>query len=138
MRRSGVRLPALFETMDIAMPGMRLKRRPFQLWLACAVVVAALAMPVAARAQVVVVANGSPITELDIQQRSKLISATIHKNPTRQDVINELTDDRLKLARARVYGVEATDTEVENGFENMARRQHMTTPQFTQLLERSG
>jgi peptidyl-prolyl cis-trans isomerase SurA len=124
--------------MDIAMSGMRLKRRPFQLWLACAVVVAALAMPVAARAQVVVVANGSPITELDIQQRSKLISATTHKNPSRQETINELIDDRIKLARARVYGVEATDAEVENGFEGMARRQQMNPQQFAQLLERSG
>jgi peptidyl-prolyl cis-trans isomerase SurA len=124
--------------MDIAMPGMRLKRRPFQFWLVCAVVAAALAMPAAARAQVVVVANGSPITELDIQQRSKLINATSHKTPSRQEVINELIDDRLKLARARVYGVEATDTEVDNGFEGMARRQHMTSQQFSQLLERTG
>lgn len=41
-------------------------------WLIGAIVALVLAMPVMARAQVVVVANGSPITEFDIQQRTKL------------------------------------------------------------------
>ena len=103
------------------MPGIRLIFRPIQLWLACAVLAVALAAP--ARAQVVVVANGSPITEIDIQQRTKLINAANHKNPSRQEVINELIDDRIKIAKAKTYGVEVTDTEVDNGFENMARRQ---------------
>src|SRR5882757_5374464 len=124
--------------MDIAMPGMRLNLRPVQLWLACAVALAALAAPAPARAQVVVVANGSPITEIDIQQRMKLINAANHKNPSRQEVINELIDDRIKIAKAKTYGVEVTDTEIDNGFENMARRQRVSSEQFAQLLERSG
>jgi peptidyl-prolyl cis-trans isomerase SurA len=117
---------------------MRLNFKPIQFSLACAVLAVALASPAPARAQVVVVANGSPITEIDIQQRTKLINAANHKNPSRQEVINELIDDRIKLAKAKTYGVEVTDTEVDNGFENMARRQRMTSPQFAQLLERSG
>lgn len=118
------------------MPGMRINLRP--VWLACALACAALASAEPAHAQVVVVANGSPITELDIQQRSKLITASTHKNPTRQETINELIDDRIKIARAKTYSVEVSDTEVDNGYENMARRQNMNVQQFTQLLERSG
>lgn len=133
-----MRPPAQFKMMDIAMPGMRLNLRPVQLWLACAVIAAALAAPAPARAQVVVVANGSPITELDIQQRAKLINASNHKNPSRKEVIDELINDRIKIAKAKTYGVEVTDAELETGFENMARRQRMTSPQFAQLLERSG
>ena len=38
-------------------------------------------------AQVVVVANGSPITAYDIEQRTKLIATSTHKTPTRQEVI---------------------------------------------------
>ncbi len=53
-------------------------------WLIGAIVALVLAMPVMARAQVVVVANGSPITEFDIQQRTKLEANSTHKNPTRQ------------------------------------------------------
>lgn len=91
-----------------------------------------------ARAQVVVVANGSPITELDIQQRSKLMAASTHKNPSRQEVIQELIDDRLKIAKARVYGLEVSDRDVDQAFEGMATRQRITSAQFAQVLERAG
>lgn len=96
------------------------------------------ALAASASAQVVVVANGSPITELDIQQRSKLISSSSHKSPSRQEVINELIDDRIKIAKAKVYGLEATEAEVEAAYEGMARRQRITPQQFGQMLERAG
>jgi peptidyl-prolyl cis-trans isomerase SurA len=91
-----------------------------------------------ARAQVVVVANGSPITELDIQQRTKLMATSTRKNPSRQEVIQELIDDRIKIAKARVYGLEVTDRDVDQAFEGMASRQHITPAQFGQVLERAG
>ena len=91
-----------------------------------------------AKAQVVVIANGSPITELDIEQRSKLIASASHKPPSRQEVINELIDDRLKLAKAKVYGFEIGDAEVNTAFEGMARRQGITPAQFSQVLDRAG
>lgn len=115
-----------------------MKRRTIGLWFGCAVVVAALSAPVPARAQVVVIANGSPITELDIAQRSKLMAASTHKAPPRQEVINELIDDRLKIAKGKYYGLEVSDKDVDNAFANMAQRQRMTTSQFEQVLGRSG
>jgi peptidyl-prolyl cis-trans isomerase SurA len=110
----------------------------FRRGLAAAVVALSLALPVAARAQVVVVANGSPITELDIQQRSKLIATSARKAPSRKEVISDLIDDRLKIARAKVYGLEVTDAEVDGAFQSMATRQHIQPQQFAQALERSG
>lgn len=104
--------------------------------LAAMLAVLCLALP--ANAQVVVVANGSPITELDIQQRSKLMTASTHKTPSRQDVINELIDDRLKISRAKFYGFEVGEAEIENAFQEMAARQHATPQQFAQVLERAG
>lgn len=112
--------------------------RPIRRWLAGAVVALALAVPTLANAQVVVVANGSPITELDIQQRIKLIATSTHKTPTRQEVIQDLIDDRLKIAKAKVYGLEVEDKEVDTAFENMAKRQRLTPQQFAQVLERAG
>jgi peptidyl-prolyl cis-trans isomerase SurA len=106
--------------------------------LAGAVVAFVLAAPVTAAAQVVVVANGSPITEYDIQQRTKLIATSTHKAPPRQEVINDLIDDRLKIARAKVYGLEVSDAEVDSAFDGMANRQHITPQQFSQVLERAG
>ncbi len=107
-------------------------------WLAGAVIAVALGAPATARAQVVVVANGSPITEYDIQQRTKLVSNSAQKQPTRQEVINDLIDDRLKISRAKVYGLEVSDTEINSAFEGMASRQHITPAQFSQVLERAG
>jgi peptidyl-prolyl cis-trans isomerase SurA len=94
--------------------------------------------PSAAAAQVVVVANGSPITELDIQQRTKLIAVSTHKAPTRKDVINELIDDRLKIAKAKTYGLEPSNAQIDTAFEGMATRQHLSVAQFSQLVERAG
>ena len=110
-------------------------------WIAGVLAGAALAVLLAsapARAQVVVVANGSPITELDIAQRSKLIATSTRKTPTRQEVINELIDDRLKIAKAKYYGLDVGDKEVDAAYENMAQRQRLSTAQFGQMLERSG
>lgn len=107
-------------------------------WLCTAALAGALLAPVAAGAQVVVVANGSPITEFDIQQRTKLLATSTHKTPSRQDVINELIDDRLKIAKAKVYGLEITQQQVDQAFETMAKRQGISAPQFEQFLQRSG
>jgi peptidyl-prolyl cis-trans isomerase SurA len=106
--------------------------------LAAVLLACALLLPAAARAQVVVLANGSPITELDIAQRTKLLATSTHKAPSRQEVIQELIDDRIKIAKAKVYGMEVSDAEVNNAFENMASRQRLTPQQFGQMLERNG
>ena len=124
------------------MRGMNLQRRTAQLWPALgllgALTVCGAMAPSAAVAQVVVIANGSPITELDIQQRSKLIASASHKTPSRQDVIKELIDDRLKIAKGKVYGVDPSQEQIDAAFANMATRQHLSVPQFTQLIERAG
>jgi len=120
------------------MPGISQKLRLLRRWLAAAMIAAAVPVPSAVSAQVVVVANGSPITELDIQQRTKLIATSSNKTPVRQEVINELIDDRIKIAKAKIYEAVATDAEVDAAFDNMATRQRITPQQFAQVLERSG
>lgn len=107
-------------------------------WAAFAVAALVLVAASGASAQVVVVANGSPITEYDIQQRTKLEASATHKPTTRQQIIDDLIDERLKLSRAKVYGLEVSDAEVNAAFDNMATRQHVTTAQFSQVLERAG
>jgi peptidyl-prolyl cis-trans isomerase SurA len=124
--------------MDSAMPKTSLRLGSFRAGLVALALAAASIVPAAAVAQVVVVANGSPITAYDIEQRTKLMATSTHKTPTRQEVIQELIDDRLKIAKAKSYGFEVGDTEVDEAFNNMARAQHLTTPQFSQMIERSG
>jgi peptidyl-prolyl cis-trans isomerase SurA len=125
----------ILETVDNAMPRITVRCRR---WLAGALVALGLVVPSIVHAQVVVIANGSPITEYDIQQRTKLLTISTHKPPTRQEIINDLIDDRLKISRAKVYGLEVGDTEVNGAFEGMANRQHITPEQFSQVLERAG
>lgn len=121
-----------------AMLGTTSNARPIQKWVAVAIVAIGLTMPAAVQAQVVVIANGSPITELDIRQRTKLLATSTRKTPNRQDVINELIDDRLKIAKARTYGLEVSDADVDASFANMAKRQQVSQQQFAQVLERAG
>jgi peptidyl-prolyl cis-trans isomerase SurA len=105
-------------------------------WLMALLLAAGCALP--AHAQVVVVANGSPITAYDIEQRTKLIVQSEHKTPTRQEVIQALIDDRIKIDKAKSYGLIIGDDEVNQAFNGMASRQHIPTPQFIQFLTRSG
>ena len=120
------------------MPGKNVRPRLIWKWLAAAAIAAALFAPTVARAQVAVIANGSPITELDIRQRGKLMATSSRKTPTRQEIIRELIDDRLKIAKARTYGIEMSRDDIEGAFENMARRQRITPQQFAQVLDRAG
>ena len=113
-------------------------RRPVRNLMACAIVAASLLAPALASAQVAVIANGSPITELDIYQRTKLMSTSSNKPVTRAQVIQELIDDRLKIAKGRIYGVEVTDAEIDGAFESMAKRQNISPQQFAQALDRAG
>jgi peptidyl-prolyl cis-trans isomerase SurA len=106
--------------------------------VASAAFAAAVAVPAAAFAQVVVIANGSPITAYDIEQRTKLITTSTHKAPTRQEVLQDLIDDRLKITKAKSYGFEVPETEVDQAFANMAKNQQLTPQQFTQVIERAG
>lgn len=112
--------------------------RHYRGWLAATFLVVGLLMPAIGHAQVVVIANGSPITELDIAQRTKLLATSTRKAPSRQQVIQELIDDRIEIAKAKSYGLSVGDAEVDSAFQNMAGRQHLSIQQFSQVLERSG
>ncbi len=122
------------------MPRTQLIFHPWRRCLTGLVLALALALllPAAASAQVVVVANGSPITAYDIDQRTKLLASSTHKTPPRQEVIDQLIDDRLKIAKAKIYGLEVTDADINKQFAGMAERQHIPIAQFDQMLARSG
>jgi peptidyl-prolyl cis-trans isomerase SurA len=71
-----------------------------------------------AQAQIVAAfVNGEPITQLDIDQRGKLIEAfsPTHKAPTRQEALDELIDERLKIREAKRWGIDPSDPEIANG-----------------------
>ncbi len=88
--------------------------------------------------QVVVFVNGSPITSYDIEQRSKFIQLSTQKTPPRQEVIDELIDEQVKVQEAQRYNMDATDAEIERGVANMANRLGLSVAQFRQVLAGHG
>jgi peptidyl-prolyl cis-trans isomerase SurA len=87
---------------------------------------------------VVVMVNGEPITNYDIEQRTKLNFLSTHKQAARQDVINELIDEKVKIKEAKKFGVDPTSTDVDQSYASMSQRMHITTEQLTKSLESQG
>jgi len=84
--------------------------------------------------QVVALVNGEPITSFDVEQRGKLIQISSHKTPSRQEILDELVNDKLKLREAKRWGVEITNDEADAQFAGMARRQGLNAEQFTKQI----
>jgi len=96
-------------------------------------------IPLPARAQqIVLLVNGTPITDLDIAHREKLIEMSTHKKPNRQDAINSLVDETLEVREAARYSIEPSDADVQSSFEKVAENMGVDTQKLTQMLITGG
>ena len=87
---------------------------------------------------IAVMVNGEPITGFDIEQRSKLDFLSTHKQAARQDVINELIDEKLKIKEAKKFGVDPSSSDIDQSYGEMAGRMRINTDQLTKSLESQG
>jgi len=108
------------------------------LLLACFAIVLPLGGSFAHAQTIAVMVNGEPITDFDIAQRSKLEVLIAHKQPSRQDVINELIDDMVKIKEAKKYGVDPGASDVDEAYAQMADRMRVDTDQLSKSLESQG
>jgi peptidyl-prolyl cis-trans isomerase SurA len=107
--------------------------------LGCAAALILIGFGAPLRAQTVaVMVNGEPITNYDIEQRSKLNVLSTHKPAVRQEVIDELIDEKVKIKEAKKYGVDPTSSDVDESYTGMATRMHITPDQLTKTLENGG
>jgi peptidyl-prolyl cis-trans isomerase SurA len=107
--------------------------------IATACIFAAMATPSRALAQhVVLVVNGDVITDYDIEQRTKFNTLSTHKTPVRQEVIEELIDEKLKIQIGRRYKIDLTESDVDSNYADMAKRMRLSPDQLTQTLAQSG
>ena len=114
-------------------------RRLSALILGGMAVVLIVATPSPARAQqVVVMVNGEPITNFDIEQRSKLTMLSTHKMPERQDVINELIDEKVKIREGKKFSIDPSASDVDQSYAGMSGRMRITPDQLTKTLEAQG
>ena len=84
-----------------------------------------LAAAAPAQAQVVLFVNGDPVTNFDIEQRGKLVQLTLHKTVPRDELINDLIDDKIKISVGKRYRIDITDSDVDKQFAEMGARIHM-------------
>jgi peptidyl-prolyl cis-trans isomerase SurA len=110
---------------------------PRLLGCAAALVLMACASPSHAQS-VAVMVNGDPITSYDIEQRSKLNVLSTHKPADRQQVINDLIDEKLKIKEAKKFGVDPTSTDIDQAYASMSSRMRITPDQLTKSLESQG
>jgi peptidyl-prolyl cis-trans isomerase SurA len=123
------------------MPDVLVSRRRLRRLVAAAALAIgwAIAAPSGANAQTVVVfVNGEPITSLDVDQRVKLTEVSTHKAPSRQEALNELIDEKLKVQIGKRYGLEIPDKDIESSFGAMAKRANQTSKQFAEGLTHAG
>jgi peptidyl-prolyl cis-trans isomerase SurA len=107
--------------------------------LAIAVIAASLAAACPAVAQqVAVMVNGSPITTYDIEQRSKFVQLSAHKTPSRQEVLDALIEEKIKLQEALRYNMDTPKADLDRSMTSMASRGGMNLEQFTQALASRG
>src|SRR5579863_3765165 len=91
-----------------------------------------------ASAQVACMVNGEPITNFDIEQRSKLMMLSTHKMPERQEVMNELIDEKVKLREGKKFSIDPSANEVDQSYAGMSGRMRLTPDQLTKQLESQG
>jgi peptidyl-prolyl cis-trans isomerase SurA len=86
---------------------------------------------------VAVMVNGEPITAYDIDQRSKL-NVLSHKASTRQQVIDELIDEKVKIKEAKKFGVDPSSSDIDSAFAQMSSRMRTTPELLAKTLEAQG
>ena len=87
---------------------------------------------------VVVFVNGDPVTAIDVEQRSKFLVLTGQKQPSRQEVLDQLIDEILKVREGKRWGIEASDADVDTNYTRMARGMGRSPDQLTQELSQKG
>lgn len=87
---------------------------------------------------VAVMVNGEPITNYDIDQRSRLTKLSTRKAPSRQQVIDELIDEKVKIREGKKFGIDPSASDVDASFAAMSSRMRTTPDQLTKSLESQG
>ncbi|MGO9673770.1 MAG: hypothetical protein ACLPSF_06310 [Methylocella sp.] len=106
--------------------------------LATALIGGALACARPAMAQVIVSSiNGDPITNIDIDQRMKLLRV-LRQPATREAAIESLYADRLKIQEASKYGVNPKDSDLSTEIVKVAQDAKIQPEALLAALQHAG
>jgi peptidyl-prolyl cis-trans isomerase SurA len=87
---------------------------------------------------VAAIVNGEAITQFDIDQRVKLTTLTTRKAPSRQEALQELINDKLKIKEGKKYGLDMSSSDIDGAYGNMASRMRLNAEQLSKTLEGHG
>ena len=82
--------------------------------------------------------NGEPITNLDIEQRGKLVQLTLRRTAPREELIDDLINDKIKISVGRRYRLDIGEDDVDKAFVDMGNRMRMSRQAFEQVLNQHG
>jgi len=114
----------------------RLLATPIFLFLISFVLTAIFAVPAAA--QVAALVNGEPVTAFDVAQRMKLLELMSRKKSTKQEALEELINEKIKLQQAKRQAIEVPDAQIDRTLTGMAQRSGRKLPDFLDGLTKSG
>ncbi len=97
---------------------------------------ALVALPLPAAAQVAALVNNEPITAVDIAQRTRLNEVFNRKKYPRQEILDELINEKIKLATARTKNIDVSDSRVDSRISEMAGSRGLNA--FMAALEKEG
>jgi peptidyl-prolyl cis-trans isomerase SurA len=82
--------------------------------------------------------GGEPITTLDIEQRTKLNFLTTRKQASRQEILDELINEKVKVKEAKRFGVDPSASDIDQAYTGMSQRMRLSPEQLTKSLESQG
>jgi peptidyl-prolyl cis-trans isomerase SurA len=94
--------------------------------------------PAAAQNAIVAFVNGEPITALDVEQRTRIIEAFTRRKPSRQEALEELVNDKVKLRQADRLGVEVTDAALDRALTAIGRQSGRSVNDLLAALRQAG
>lgn len=109
--------------------------RPF---MAVMLLVAATSVSAQSAFSPAILVNDGIITHHEIEQRAKLLQIIGGSVAPRQESIDQLIEDRLKLQAGRVLGFMPSEDAVQTGMEEFAKRGNMTSEQLIAALATEG
>jgi peptidyl-prolyl cis-trans isomerase SurA len=93
--------------------------------------------PLAQAQAIVATVNGTPITNVDIEQRMKLLRV-VHEASSKEAALQSLIDDNLKLDETNKYKIKAGDAEIGSQISRTATKLKMAPEALFAALRSAG
>lgn len=112
----------------------------FKFWRASAALLVALAGMLAAApawAATVATVNGTPITDVQVDQRLRLFQLEGNKTG-RKGALEQLIDEAIQMNEAKRLGITVSNAQVDEAFLQIARNLKLSQDRLTEVLRQGG